>query len=140
MRMIAIVVIMTAINSLPATAAECLSYEPAKVTVTGTLSLTQFYGPPNYGEDPSHDRKDYLPVLTLDKPFCVDANTSVDSFDVAENNVQQLQLIYVPTILPFNRSWVGRHIAVTGELMHAENAQHHTPVLVQVTATRVLSN
>ena len=45
-------------------ARECLDYEPAMISIEGSVSLKAAYGPPGFGEDPKHDaREDYL-VLT----------------------------------------------------------------------------
>src|SRR5690242_15260100 len=70
--------------SSAASAAGCLDYEPATVTVERSVSLKPAYGPPGFGEDPQHDaREDYL-ALTLDTPACTTASPEPGTDDVAE--------------------------------------------------------
>jgi hypothetical protein len=41
----------------PVYAAQEVTYEPSNVQLSGTIVYEQFYGPPNFGEDPKTDAK-----------------------------------------------------------------------------------
>ena len=54
--------------------ADCLNYGPAVATLTGKITARTTFGPPNYGEDPAHDRREKYWYLNLDAPICVNGN------------------------------------------------------------------
>lgn len=124
---------------LPAAAAyaraqegQCLSYEPAEVQVSGTLSKTVVPGPPNYQSVRKGDAAETIWVLTLDKAVCVTGNT--DDINEAEQNVADLQLVLQPNHFAQLRRMRGRKVRVTaaGKLFHAHTAHHRTKVLLDV--------
>lgn len=59
-------------------AMECF-HEDATVRLTGTVEYRNFYGPPNYGENPKTDRLLHVPLLRLDKPITPCELTDFDS-------------------------------------------------------------
>ena len=109
-------------------AAPCFHYNQDGVELSGTVILKTFFGPPNYGEDPSTDSKERQALLKLDYPLCVDA--SLDGEDKAE--MQQTLITLVPlgniTLVPL----AGHHVTVSGSLFHAISGHHHTPVLISI--------
>ncbi len=115
-------------------AAGCLSYEPAVVTLSGTVSIQKAYGPPGFGEDPAHDAREDFPLLTLDHPVCVNANPA-DPTTENEASVVGLQLVY-DLGARFDRRILRQHVNVTGKLMHQMTGHHHTKVLLQVENVR----
>jgi hypothetical protein len=114
----------------------CLEYEPAVVTLSGTISRHMHYGPPNYGEDPEHDEKGFYWYLDLDRPICVNGKNE-DSPDMeGESDVRHVQIVYgVYADYPPGRGWIGRHVSITGSLFHADTVHHHTEVLIMARAT-----
>lgn len=54
--------------------AQCLKYNEDGVVLTGKVVLQTFFGPPNYGEDPTTDSKEKQAILKLDQPICVSAD------------------------------------------------------------------
>jgi hypothetical protein len=113
---------------LSAASATCLHYLGAPVTLIGTVTLRTFYGPPNYGENPSTDARETQAILLLDKPICVEANPS-DSDD-AETG--QLQVTVVPLAGTDLRRFEGAKVEVSGVLFHANTGHHHTAVLIDL--------
>ena len=117
-----------------AAAADCLQYEPATVTLQGTISpLRSGFGPPGYGEDPAHDSKEYWYVIVLDKPICVGASL----YDDPESNVTEMQILYMDG-LSSHGNWVGKHVAMTGTLFHAFTGHHRTKVLITEQGGRIV--
>ena len=116
-----------------ASARDCLDYEPALVTIKGSVSLKPAYGPPGFGEDPKHDaREDYL-ALTLDAPVCVKASPEPDTDNVAETEIKAMQLVFRDgKTFKQAKQWIGKRISVTGGLYHMFTGHHHTTVLLKV--------
>jgi hypothetical protein len=114
--------------------AACLKYEPASVTLSGTIATRTAFGPPNYGEDPKHDSRERYLVLALDTPICVDADPKSNLNYESAADVAAVQMVYFEKY-PFRKGWLNKHVTVTGTLFAAETGHHHTPVLIQVTET-----
>ena len=121
-----------------ASATRCLKYDPAPVTLTGTMFERWDFGPPNYGEDPATDSKELYFYVRLDRATCVDATLNADDNDgTSERHITLMQIVYFVRE-SFNKAWLGRHVAVSGTLFHAISGHHHTRVLITPTETRVL--
>jgi hypothetical protein len=114
-------------------ARDCLDYEPAKVTIQGSMSLKPAYGPPGYGEDPERDaHEDYL-AITLDAPACMKANSEPDTENVAESQIKAVQLVFRSgDEFKQAKQWIGKQVSVTGGLFHEFTGHHHTTVLMNV--------
>jgi hypothetical protein len=121
------------VTSVVPSAGECLNYEPAMVTIQGSVSLKPAYGPPGFGEDPKHDaREDYL-ALTLDTPVCMAASPKPHTDDVAETDITTMQLVFHNgEAFQQAKQWTGKQISVTGGLYHGFTGHHHTTVLLEV--------
>lgn len=116
-----------------AEAVSCYKYEPAIVTLKGTLSVRTEFGPPGYGESPKSDSKEQILVLTLVTPICVAGDPASETNSESEYAIRELQtgpgLKLDPSILD---KYIGRTIVATGTLFHAENAHHRTNVLFTI--------
>ena len=110
---------------------QCLSYEPATVSLRGRLLRRTFPGPPDYESVKRGDKPETYWILHLDAPVCVAASADND----AESGVTDLQLILSTADYARFRKFVGRAIRVDvqGKLSHAVTGHHHTPVLLEVT-------
>ena len=113
----------------PAWAADCLPYEPDVVELTGIVSMAHGFGPPGFGEDPAHDRKEDYVLLTLDKPICVTGGRIVVDEDVAA--IDALQLV-PKSGRRFDRRLLGKRISVSGTLFHRVSGGH-TEVMILYT-------
>jgi hypothetical protein len=103
--------------------ASCLKYEPAKVSLIGLVEPKIFYGPPNYGENPSMDKKEVVAVLKLDWPL-------ETCGDRGGRGSKALQMVFHKA--PYGKPWNGKRVAVTGKLFPAEAGHHYTPILIDV--------
>lgn len=110
-------------------AKDCRSYEPAVVELKGNLSIKTFFGPPNFGENPSTDSKENSWILSLTSPMNVCAKIDGDpTSGPSVENVRELQLV-----LPKSRKeLIGKDVIVVGTLFHAHTGHHHTDVLMTV--------
>jgi hypothetical protein len=118
----------SASQAADATDPSCLEYEPAVVTLSGTITRHLEYGPPNYGEDPAHDEKGFYWFLDLDKPICVNGSDEDSPDEEGETGVRRLQIVY--NRYPKGRGWIGHKASITGTLFHAHTAHHYTKVLI----------
>ena len=110
--------------------AQCLKYAPEVVTLTGVVHLKTFYGPPGYGEDPAHDRKERQALLTLDQPLCV-AKGLDDGLEEPEADQHEVTLVPLGAH-PNLSSFRGKHVRVRGTFFHAITGHHHTALLLDV--------
>ena len=119
-------------SAAPALAQQCLSYEPAEVSLAGRISRQTCPGPPNYQSIRRGDRPEISWVLHLQRPVCVTGNTN--EFNEAEQRVTDLQLILEPEEYKRFSKFVGtkRSVTVSGTLTHAQTGHHHTSVLIDV--------
>lgn len=121
------------IAAIEGSTAQCLNYEPTKVTITGWVFERADWGPPNYGEDPAHDSRERHDYVRLDKPICVVGSSHSDLDDQTETGVKLMELSWDPKGVPFPPA-IGRRVVLRGTLFHGFDAHHHTPVLLWVTA------
>ena len=111
--------------------ATCLNYEPAMVTLTGTIKPRTFAGPPNYESIKKGDAREDVWLLQLTKPICMSASGDAE----AEKNVTNLQLVFSEGEQQYKqyRALKDRRVTVTGTLFHQTTGHHHTKVLLTVT-------
>lgn len=134
---------MSVVGFSPARGAEgsqpCLSYEPATVTLKGTVSRKTFSGPPNYESVEAGDQPETYWVLRLTKPLCVKGkgDDGQDPDDQPESGVADIQLNLNEDQYAKYRNLVGKEVTVTGSLSHAFTGHHHTAVLLTVTEMKV---
>jgi hypothetical protein len=106
----------------------CLHYEGDPVTLNGKVKLQEFYGPPNYGENPETDSRETQAILILAEPICVVGNE--DNFGDMEQNQSEI------TLVPQNKEnlgdYAGKQIMVEGTLFPAHTAHHHTKILMSI--------
>lgn len=71
-----------------------LRYEPAVVTLAGTLSSRTYAGPPNYEDIRAGDRPETYWILQLENPVnvLVDENAELDR---SELDVCEVQLVFI---------------------------------------------
>lgn len=114
----------------------CLSYEPATVTLKGTISRKTFPGPPNYESVKEGDQPETYWVLHLTQPICVERGADLD--DVPEEDVSDLQLVWRGEQYARNLKLLNKRVVISGKLFHSITGHHHTTVLIDVTEIRGL--
>lgn len=117
-------------------AAKTLHYEPAKVSLSGTILTERRYEPPNYGQSPRTDQRVNIAVLKLDLPVDVAPSApSSDGLDCGRyHNVRKMEL--VATGFGALEPYIGKHVAVDGTLFERITAHHYTDVLLTVKAIK----
>jgi len=114
-----------------AASAETYVYETQKVALTGMLTEKIFYGPPGYGEDPKHDKKEKAYVIKLSKKITV-VPPEGDKTNERHDNVSEVQVVNTKQ-LPL-KTWLQKRITVKGTLFSAISGHHHTEVLINADA------
>ena len=104
---------------------DCLSYDPATVTLRGKLRRSTFAGPPNYESIKKGDAPETYWILHLTRPICV-------SGDEPEKNVSDIQLFLSEEQYARHKDLPGKRVIVSGKLWHASTGHHHTSVLLNV--------
>lgn len=110
---------------------EWLSFEPEIVVLEGQLEQEQFYGPPNYGENPETDEIEMALIVTLAEPISVrgDGRGQPGYEDVTD--VTRVQLVCARSGIDC-WSLTGRRVRITGMLFTAATGHHRTKILITV--------
>ena len=114
----------------PQTSAGCISVAPpeARVTVSGSLTLQHFPGPPNYESIAEGDAEERTFIVELPRASCID-----DGGDFADPS-QQFMTVHVSAtqeeLMAVLRASVGRHVTVSGEGFASHTGRHHAPLVI----------
>jgi hypothetical protein len=111
---------------------QCLSYEPAIVTLSGTLVRKTFPGPPNYESVRKGDRPETSWFLELSQSVCVNESTTEPDLNPKQSGIREIQLVVQPEQYQQHKGMVGRTVLATGTLFGEHTGHHHTPVLLTV--------
>lgn len=112
----------------------CLSYEPAVVKVTGTLTRKTFPGLPNYQSARKGDRPETFWLVELAAPVCVSEDKADPDLNPSQESIGEIQLVLDPELYKANKALMGGRVIVQGTLFGAHTGHHHTPVLLTVKA------
>ena len=120
-------IFQTQVSSSPQ---QCLSYEPATVSLKGIIKRHSFPGPPNFESVKKGDQPEQVWVLHLSSPICVSASSDFE----AQSNISDLQLVLTEGQKQYDRyrSLLGNRVEVTGTMFQASTGHHHTKVLLIV--------
>ena len=110
----------------------CLSYEPAVVTLSGTLVRKTFPGPPNYESIKKGDNPETSWFLDLPESVCVNEDKTKPDLNPKQIGVHEMQLVLQPEQYQRHKGMVGRKVLATGTLFGEHTGHHHTPVLLTV--------
>ncbi len=72
-----------------------LRFEPSLVSLSGTIRREEFFGPPNYGEDKLHDKKESVHLLKLD----IGINVAAESGSAFNDQTLKCQTV-IQVLLP----------------------------------------
>ncbi len=117
--------------------AGCKSYEPASVSLHGTLLRRNFAGPPNYEDIHKGDKVETFWLLKLDSPICVVQDRANPDLNPSQTNVRKVQLVLNKDDSERLNALLGKRVIATGTLFGAHTGHHHTPVLLTVTYLHV---
>ena len=110
----------------------CLSYEPAVVTLSGTLVRKTFPGPPNYESVKRGDKPETSWFLDLPESVCVNEDKTEPDLNPEQSGIHEIQLVLQPEQYQRHKGMVGRKVLATGTLFGEHTGHHHTPVLLTV--------
>lgn len=113
--------------------ARCLSYEPAQVTLVGTLTSRTFPGPPNYHSIARGDHPETVFILTLDEPICVSGDPLSRLNSKSHSQVTEVQLV-TRDVNP--KRFLHKKIRATGSFFGAHTGHHRTPIVLTVVKLR----
>jgi hypothetical protein len=114
----------------PTTTLQDYYFEPTVSTISGTLKVELYYGPPNFGESPETDAKEYSYILYPDKTINVIQTSDSIDFDVTTKGIIKFQLAPMGQLLL--HLFVDKRITVTGQFFGMHTGHHHTDVLMTV--------
>ncbi len=112
-------------------ASEVLRYEPAVVTLRGTVTLQNFAGPPNYESVARGDRLERDWILHLNSSVRVLADPGDELF-YTQDDVREVQLLCGGECRKAVHFSEGKELAVIGTLFSAHTGHHHKSVLMNV--------
>ena len=115
-------------------ATACEKYDLPATTLSGTVTIETFFGPPGYGESPATDLKERQAILHLVKPLC----TVASGDDPAERD--QVMVTLAPMGKFSLQPVAGKLVTVSGSLFHAISGHHHTPVLIAISEVPTVLN
>ena len=107
--------------------AECLDYEPAVVSLSGTLAREVYPGRPNYESIADGDEPEAIWVLKLDAPICIN---DAGFMAPAETNVTEIQLVLSAEQYEEHATLMGSHVTASGTLFHEHTGHHHKTLLL----------
>ena len=111
----------------------CLRFEPATVTLTGTLSERVLPGPPSYEHIARGDIPEKVLFLELDKPICVLGDPMMLRNTGTITGVEE---VHVRITGFWQRTLIGKRTRATGTLFTAHLLAHRTPVVLTVIGVR----
>ena len=112
-----------------------LYFQPYLSTLTGTVKLEMFYGPPGFGDNPATDEKEFCYVLILDKKVNVllppeTSGSGFHDFDEEKRDVEKMQLD-ADSDSGF-KTFVNKKVSVKGTLFGRITPGQFTDVLINV--------
>lgn len=113
--------------------ARCLKYEPAVVTLKGTLSTKVVPGPPGYVSAAKGDLPETIILLKLVDEICVLSDGSSYYNVRSHTRVGEVQL-ELPLLEA--KKFEGKQVRATGSLYGAHTGHHRTPVVLRVEGVR----
>ena len=105
----------------------CLDYEPAVVSLSGTLAREVYPGRPNYESIADGDEPEAIWVLKLDAPICIN---DAGFMAPAETSVTEIQLVLTSEQYQKHADQMGGHVTASGTLFHEHNGHHHKTLLL----------
>jgi len=129
---VALLLSITACQAQSRKSPHCLSYEPAVVSVSGTLVRATFPGPPNYEDIDSGDMPETPWLVKLSREVCVNEDKANPDLNPRQQSILLVQLVIAPKDFEGYRTLIGKRVVAKGTLFGAHTGHHHTPVLLRV--------
>jgi hypothetical protein len=133
MKQIVITAALLAILTPGLARAQCLKYEPKKVSLSGVIVRETHPGRPNFSSVAEGDEPEIIWVLKLEKAVCV---LNANDIDVGEDNQKEIQLVLNDRQYGQYQSLLGQKVTVTGALFHSQTGHHHKTLLLTTRGIR----
>jgi len=111
-------------------------FEPNISAIIGTLKVEMFYGPPNFGDSPKTDSKEYSYIIHLDTAINVIQTSDSTDFNVTTIGVTKVQLVLLDNLSLY--PYLNKRIKVSGQFFGMQTGHHHTDVLMTVSKVEKL--
>jgi hypothetical protein len=92
------------------------------IVLQGKLVLKEFFGPPNYGENPGTDKIETYYILVLFEPLLINLQGHIET-------IFELQVIFNSREVNMNIDSTSVY-TIVGNLLKAQSGHHHTEVVV----------
>lgn len=130
-RLLAVSILISSKSIAAAASRQVVHYEPAIVSLVGTLETQTFAGPPNYESIVKGDKIEAGWYLRLDKPIdVIDKAEGDGGSEESERNVRVVQVV-----VNNDKIWKelrdGRRCKLRGVLFHRVTGHHHARVLIR---------
>jgi hypothetical protein len=98
-----------------------------KIMFEGKIVMKEFYGPPNYGENPDTDVIEHPHFLILHMPTLIEVGGVI-------KNISELQLIFINIDFIKYKEIINdqEEYIISGDLFLAHTGHHHSEVLISV--------
>lgn len=109
--------------------------EPSpSITLEGILVVGEFYGPPNYGENPSGDRMEHSLFLQLPATPTTQLSDSMAlaAFGPDARSTYFVQVVVHDSELSAAEKTIGHRVQVVGVPFAPLTGHHRTPLLIDV--------
>ena len=113
--------------------AGCKAFEPAVVSLHGTLVRETLAGPPNDHDIHKGDEPETIWLLKLESPICVDEDKAQPDLNPSRKNVRKVQLVLNKAHDERANALRGKRVVATGTLFGAHTGHDHTSVVLTVT-------
>ena len=134
-RTIVLMILLFALAAnLPAQQQDWLAYSPSVARLQGKLIKVQKYGKPTYGENPDKDERIDVPILILQSPVRVKANSNSSVNNESLTNITFVQVIFPPEMAKTYAQNFDQEIVLAGNLVRGNKGEHFTDVVMQVKA------
>lgn len=119
----------------------CRAEEPS-ITLQGLLLEGEFYGPPNYGEDPAKDSVERAYFLQLPAAIGVQNPRLAREETRTEimTTVYFVQLVVPNSKMPETAGLVGHRVQVEGTLLSAITGHHRTDTVLEASSKQELDS
>jgi hypothetical protein len=104
-----------------------LGFIPDQVVLKGIILYRLYYGPPNYGENPETDRKEWYYLIKLDSPVTVIAKPD----DLENETTTDIELVQIFEMRKLSlKKYIGKRVKLAGTLHTALIGHEHTKVII----------
>ena len=99
-----------------------------EITLIGKIELMDYYGPPNYGENPETDKIERYYIFIPFDAIILEYNFPNNKDSIL---IREIQIVVEPSVLR-DIYKNGEIYEITGNIFLANTGHHHTPILIHL--------